>query len=201
MTEKRKTERHNALKVSAAKLKGEPGHPVPERIERWRSKQIEICRFILNGDPVEVATPVHWTLLEILRYKLGYTGTKQGCDKGDCGSCTVRVNGEAMLSCIIPSMQAMGMNIQTVESLGHASHPLVEAFEEHGAAQCGFCIPGMLMSAMTYIEEEQRKTVPMVTRDGIARALSGNLCRCTGYTKILQAVEKAWEKMESRSDE
>ena len=191
----------NALGVSAAKLKGTPGCPVPEKKARWKTKQLEICRFTLNGDPVQVAVPVHWTLLEMLRYKLGYTGTKQGCDKGDCGSCTIRVNGDPMLSCIIPSMAAEGASIQTIEDLGSRSHPLVEAFEMNGAAQCGFCIPGMLMSAVSYLEEEQKKQLPTVTKEGISKALSGNLCRCTGYTKILLAVEKAWEQMQGNPDE
>ena len=149
---------------------------------------------------VEVAVPVHWTLLEVLRYKLGYIGTKQGCDKGDCGSCTVRIDGQPMLSCIIPSMDADGLDIQTVEDLGSRSHPLVEAFEKHGAAQCGFCIPGVLMSAISFLEDEQKKENPDVCKETISQALSGNLCRCTGYTKILFAVEKAWESMQEDSN-
>ena len=127
------------------------------------------------------------------------TGTKQGCDKGDCGSCTIRVNGEPMLSCILPSMTLEGTDVQTVEHL--TMHPLVEAFEACGAAQCGFCIPGMLMSAVGYLEEEQVKQDSSITRAGIAQALSGNLCRCTGYTKILDAVEQAWDVMQGAGDE
>ena len=192
--------KHNSISVSKEKLKGTPGEPVPESPQRWKTKQTEICRFSVNGDPVVTAVPAHWTLLEVLRYQLGYIGTKQGCDKGDCGSCTVRIDGEPHLSCIIPCLSIENKNIQTVESLGSQKHPLVESFAQYGAAQCGFCIPGMLMSAVSFLEEEGEKKQPNVTQETIAQALGGNLCRCTGYTKILQAVEQAWFTMQKEDN-
>jgi aerobic-type carbon monoxide dehydrogenase small subunit (CoxS/CutS family) len=184
----------SSLAVSSAKLKGTPGLPVSEFPTRWEGQQMKICTFTLNGDPISTAVPVHWTALEMLRYKLGFTGTKQGCDKGDCGSCTVLIDGEPMLSCIVPSMEIQGACIETVENLANQNHPLLEAFEEYGAAQCGFCIPGMLISAQNYLEQ-----CHILSRQDIAEALSGNLCRCTGYTKILDAVEAAGRKMGKRS--
>ncbi len=142
----------------------------------------------VNGDPVEVAAPAHWTLLEVLRYRLNLTGSKQGCDKGDCGSCTVHLDGKAVLSCLTPAFEAEGRDVQTVERLGLGTrHALLDAFERWGAAQCGFCTPGMLMSAAAYLEK--RPTNP--TREEVAKVLSGNLCRCTGYVKILDAVSDA----------
>jgi aerobic-type carbon monoxide dehydrogenase small subunit (CoxS/CutS family) len=148
----------------------------------------EILRFTVNGDRVEAAVPSHYTLLEALRYELGLTGSKQGCDKGDCGACTVLLDGEPVLSCITPVGEADGRSVTTVEGLASPGrlHPLQEAFEVHGAAQCGFCTPGILMSAAALLERN-----PSPSRDEIKEALSGNLCRCTGYTKIFDAVEAA----------
>lgn len=147
----------------------------------------------VNGEPLAVAVPPHWTLLELLRYRLGLTGTKQGCDKGDCGTCTVRIDGEPQLSCITLALEVRDRHVETVEGLGVGGepHPLVEAFARLGAAQCGFCTPGMLMSASAYIDALSLQENPQVKREEIAEALAGNLCRCTGYTKILQAVEEA----------
>lgn len=144
--------------------------------------------FRLNGDRVETGVPGHYTLLELLRYGLGLTGSKQGCDKGDCGACTVLVDGEPVLSCITLAAEVEGRSVQSVDGLAGAGalHPLQEAFEEYGAAQCGFCTPGILMSAYGLL---LRNDDP--TRQEIKEALSGNLCRCTGYTKILEAVESA----------
>ncbi len=146
----------------------------------------------VNGDRREIGVPAHWTLLEALRYGLGYTGSKQGCDKGDCGACTVLVDGRPTLSCITPALEAEGHEVTTVEGLAGPDglHPLQQAFGEMGAAQCGFCTPGILMSATALLA---RTTSP--TRDEIRAALSGNLCRCTGYTKILDAVELAGRRM------
>lgn len=150
----------------------------------------EIVAFTVNGDPVEAGVPSHYTLLETLRYILGLTGSKQGCDKGDCGACTVLLDGEAVLSCILPVQEAAGRSVVTVEGLAHGSSasPLQDAFDLTGAAQCGFCTPGMLCSATQLLSE-----TPEPTRDTIQDALSGNLCRCTGYTKIFEAVEVAAE--------
>jgi len=147
-----------------------------------------IATLKVNGELHEVGVPVHFTLLETLRYALGLTGSKQGCDKGDCGACTVLLDGEAVLSCILPVWEAEQGDVWTVEGLAGATelHPLQESFDLTGAAQCGFCTPGMLCSGADLLS---RNTDP--TREEIAEALSGNLCRCTGYTKIFEAVELA----------
>ena len=148
----------------------------------------EIARLDVNGDRYAVGVPTHFTLLETLRYALGLTGSKQGCDKGDCGACTVIVDGEPTLSCITPVWEAEGREVVTVEGLATASgpHPLQDEFDLNGAAQCGFCTPGILCSAAALLA---RTTEP--TRLDIQEALSGNLCRCTGYAKIYDAVEAA----------
>ena len=142
----------------------------------------------VNGDLHEVGVPAHWTLLEALRYGLGLTGSKQGCDKGDCGACTVLMDGEAVLSCLTPAPEAEGREVRTVEGLSGPTglHPLQEAFDLTGAAQCGFCTPGMLCSGVGLLSGS-----PDPVRAEIEEALSGNLCRCTGYTKIFEAVELA----------
>ncbi len=155
----------------------------------------QIVRLTVNGERHEVAVPAHHTLLETLRYGLGLTGTKQGCDKGDCGACTVLLDGEAVLSCLLPVWEAEERSVRTVEGLGdpRALHPLQEAFDLTGAAQCGFCTPGMLCSGVALLESS-----PSPTRDQIVEALSGNLCRCTGYTKIIEAVERAARTLRGR---
>ena len=152
----------------------------------------EIVRLTVNGDRREVGVPTHFTLLEALRYGLGLTGSKQGCDKGDCGACTVILDGAPTLSCITPVWEAEGRDVVTVEGLANAAgpHPLQDAFDLHGAAQCGFCTPGILCSAAALLE---RTTSP--SRTEIKEALAGNLCRCTGYTKIYDAVEAAAERL------
>ena len=151
-----------------------------------------IMELQVNGDRRSVGVPSHYTLLETIRYGLGMTGSKQGCDKGDCGACTVLRDGEAVLSCIMPVQEAIGHEITTVEGLGEGSnpHPLQDAFDLTGGAQCGFCTPGILCSAYSLLTSN-----PEPSRKQIARALSGNLCRCTGYTKIFEAVEVAAEAM------
>ncbi|MBI3930295.1 MAG: molybdopterin-dependent oxidoreductase [Armatimonadetes bacterium] len=156
-------------------------------------QNMSLRRFTLNNELVEVAVPAHWTLLEALRYRLGLTGTKQGCDKGDCGACTLRLDGRPVLSCLTLAAEAEGRRVDTVE--GMEPHPLQRAFDECGASQCGFCSPGMLASAAAFLEAESRKVHPRVCRETISRALGGNLCRCTGYTKIVEAVELAWKRL------
>ena len=148
----------------------------------------ESFRLTVNGDDHEVAVEPRTTLLECLRYHLGLTGSKQGCDKGDCGACTVWVEGRPTLSCITLARTAEGLSVTTVEGLARGTrlHPVQDAFDVYGAAQCGFCTPGMLMSAAALLENN-----PDPSLADIQLALSGNLCRCTGYTKILQAVKEA----------
>ena len=150
----------------------------------------------VNGEPVEVATAPHRTLLEVLRYDLDLIGSKQGCDKGDCGACTVQIDGRPRLACITLALQAEGRDVGTVEGLGRAwggVHPLQDAFDRYAAAQCGFCTPGILMSAEALL----RRTRGPVDRHMVRSALAGNLCRCTGYTKIIDAVVDAGRRMAS----
>jgi len=155
-----------------------------------------ICRLRVNGDLRECAVTPSTTLLEALRYGLGLTGSKQGCDKGDCGACTVVVDGEPVLACISLALAYHdGSEITTIEGVAEHGrpHPLQDAFDLTGAAQCGFCTPGILMSAWALLRNE-----PSPTREEIARGLSGNLCRCTGYTKIFEAVELAAARLRER---
>jgi len=145
----------------------------------------------INGDSYEVLVSPNNTLLEVLRDKLGLMGTKQGCDLGACGACTVLINGEAYLSCIMLAMDAVGKEIMTIEGLedGGALHPLQTAFVEKGGLQCGFCTPGMILTAKTILDEEEHPT-----EDTIKKKMSGNLCRCTGYKKIIEAVMSVTEQ-------
>src|SRR5215467_3642313 len=139
-----------------------------------------LCRLHVNGEVRECAVTPYTTLLEALRYQLGLTGSKQGCDKGDCGACTVLVDGAPVLACISLALAYHdGPAITTVEGLAGPSgpHPVQDALDVTGGAQCGFCTPGIIMSAVALLEGN-----PNPTREQIARALSGNLCRCTGYT-------------------
>ena len=152
----------------------------------------KVIGFTVNGRKVEVAAEPHRTLLEVLRYQLDLIGTKQGCDKGDCGACTVQIDGRPVLSCLTLAAQAAGREVKTVEGLTQAGcHPLEDAMDRWNAAQCGFCTPGILMAAESLVRGAKRP----VSRSEVAEALSGNLCRCTGYTKILDAVVDASEEM------
>lgn len=143
----------------------------------------------VNGDTHEVAVPPHWTLLEALRYELRLTGSKQGCDKGDCGACTVLVDGKPILACLTLAVAAKG-EVQTIEGLADRGKldPVQDAFDECGALQCGFCQSGVMLSARALLNEN-----PEPTESQMKQALSGNLCRCTGYTKIFEAVRRAAE--------
>ncbi len=156
----------------------------------------QLLRLRVNGRHEEVAAPTHWTLLELLRYRLDLIGSKQGCDKGDCGACTVQIDGRPVLACLTLAAKAETREVTTVEGLGfmggaEGCHPLQDAFDRWDAAQCGFCTPGILMSAEALIRRLGRP----VTRDEVRDALAGNLCRCTGYTKILDAIVDASERI------
>lgn len=150
-----------------------------------------MLRMKVNGRPVEVAVKPTWTLLRVLREELRLTGTKKGCEQGDCGACMVIMNGKTVNSCLVLALQAETKEIETIEGLGTADHlhPLQKSFIEHGAVQCGFCTPGMLMSAKVLLDEN-----PRPTQEEIKVGISGNLCRCTGYTKIIKAIESASPK-------
>ena len=147
----------------------------------------------VNDEVHEALVPVHKTLLEVLREDLALTGTKHGCELGECGTCTVLVDGQPVLSCLALPLETEGRRITTIEGLadGARLHPLQQAFAELGAAQCGYCTPGILLTAAALLRER-----PSPTRQEVKEALAGNLCRCTGYTKILDAVELAALRME-----
>jgi aerobic-type carbon monoxide dehydrogenase small subunit (CoxS/CutS family) len=148
--------------------------------------------FRLNGEDIEVAFAPHKTLLEVLREDLNLTGTKHGCELGECGTCAVLVNGRSILSCLMLGLDAEGREVKTIEGMadGAELHPLQQTFADLGAAQCGYCSPGFLLVA-----EELLKKSPKPSRAEIQEALSGNLCRCTGYIKIYEAVELAAARM------
>ena len=151
-----------------------------------------LASFVVNGEPVSVAIAPHATLLEVVREDLGLTGTKHGCELGECGTCTLLVGGVPMLSCLALALSHREQRIDTVEGMARdgALHPLQDAFAELGAAQCGYCTPGFLLAAQALLAANASPS-----RDEIREALSGNLCRCTGYLKIFEAVELAAARM------
>lgn len=155
----------------------------------------EIANFTVNGKSYEVIIEPHMLLVDVLRDKVGLTGTKYACGTGDCGACTVLVDGKPMLSCLTLAMTVRDKNILTIEGLadGTALHPIQQAFIDNGAVQCGFCTPGMILNAKALLDEN-----PNPTRDAIKTALAGNLCRCTGYVKIIDAVLAAADTMGKR---
>jgi len=146
----------------------------------------------VNGEERPAVFPTHHTLLEVLREELALTGTKHGCELGECGTCSVLVDGRPVLSCLVLAAEMEGREIETVEGLQQANelHPLQETFADLGAAQCGYCTPGILMVAKALLEENAEPS-----REEIVAALAGNLCRCTGYHKIVEAVEWAAAKL------
>jgi len=155
-------------------------------------KQKTHIKFTLNGEATEVAFAPHKTLLVVLREDLALTGTKHGCELGECGTCTVLVEGRAILSCLMLGLDAEGHEVTTIEGMAEGAnlHPLQETFADLGAAQCGYCSPGFLLVARELLEKN-----PSPTREEIKEALAGNLCRCTGYIKIYEAVELAAARM------
>lgn len=157
----------------------------------------QILHLKVNGQEYKVFVPIHKTLLEVLREALDLTGTKHGCELGECGTCTVLVDGEPVLSCLALPVELQGREITTIEGLADGTRldPLQTAFAELGAAQCGYCTPGMLLASKALLHKH-----PHPTRDEIREALSGNLCRCTGYTKIYEAVEQVASQNGSSSD-
>jgi carbon-monoxide dehydrogenase small subunit len=144
-----------------------------------------VIKLHVNGDEHEVLTEIHKTLMEVLREDLGLTGTKRGCDLGTCGACTVLIDGRPHLSCLTLAVDVHGKEILTIEGLGQGGklHPLQKGFVEKGAVQCGFCTPGMILTAKAFLDEH-----PRPSEEDVKRAISGNLCRCTGYVKIVEAI-------------
>lgn len=147
----------------------------------------QLITLSVNGESYQVAVEPRMTLLDVLRDELGLTGSKKGCDLGNCGSCTVLMDGKPVLSCLILAVEAQDKDILTIEGLAKDGqlHPLQQAFIDYGALQCGFCTPGMLLSAKALLDDN-----PQPTKEEIKEAISGNLCRCTGYTEIVEAILK-----------
>ena len=148
--------------------------------------------FTLNGEPVKVEVEPHLTLLHVLRDKLELTGTKEGCGMGECGACTVLLDGKTVNSCIFPALEIEGRKVTTIEGLTDVQgnlHPIQKAFIKWGAVQCGFCTPGMVLSAKALLDEN-----PKPTEEEIRHGIAGNLCRCTGYLQIIQAIKAVSEQ-------
>jgi carbon-monoxide dehydrogenase small subunit len=149
----------------------------------------QTLHFILNGEPVQAEIEPHLTLLQLLRDVLELTGTKEGCSMGECGACTVLLDGKTLNSCIFPALEVEGKSVTTIEGMAGFKgdlHPIQKAFIEHGAIQCGFCTPGMVLSAKALLDEN-----PKPTEEEIRNGIAGNLCRCTGYLQIVQAIKAA----------
>ena len=162
------------------------------RDEVRRDVERVVLALNVNGETRQLLLPSYKTLLEVLREDMQLTGTKHGCELGECGTCTVLVDGKPELSCLVLPVQIQGREVTTVEGMARGSelHPLQAAFAELGAAQCGYCTPGILLAAKSLLEANATPS-----RDDIREALAGNLCRCTGYSKILDAVELAADRM------
>ncbi len=145
-----------------------------------------LLRMKVNGEPVQIWVDPTWTLLRVIREELRLTGTKKGCGQGDCGVCTVIMNGRTVNACLVLALQAEGKEIETIEGLGTPEklHPLQASFIKNGAVQCGFCTPGVLMSAVALLRKN-----PHPSEGEIKRGISGNLCRCTGYVKMIKAIQ------------
>lgn len=148
----------------------------------------QLIKLQINGESYEAAVEPWRTLLEVIRDTIALTGTKRGCDEGDCGACTVLMNGRAVNACLILAVEAQDKEITTIEGLadGDKLHPIQAAFVAHGGLQCGFCTPGMILSAKAFLEKKSRPT-----EEEIKFAIAGNLCRCTGYVKIIESIQAA----------
>ena len=151
--------------------------------------------FVLNGKQYELMIKPWRTLLELIREDLNLTGTKEGCGQGECGSCTVIMNGKTVNSCLVPAVETDGQEILTIEGLSDNDrlHPIQEAFVSHSGMQCGFCTPGMIMSAKALLDSN-----PAPTEAEIRESISGNFCRCTGYTKIIESISAAADLMKEK---
>jgi aerobic carbon-monoxide dehydrogenase small subunit len=156
----------------------------------------QTIRFTVNGHTVEVEAQHHWPLLRVLREELELMGVKQGCGEGECGACTVLVNGAPVNSCIYPALEAEGKEVLTIEGLigeNNELHPIQQAFLEKAGVQCGFCTPGMILSAKALLDKSLNPT-----EDEIRHAIAGNMCRCTGYVQIVESVQLAADMMSKR---
>jgi len=152
----------------------------------------QLIKLKVNGEVYEVAAEPWRTLLEVVRETIGFTGTKKGCDEGACGACTVLLDGKAVNSCLVLAIEAQGKDITTIEGLaeGDKLHPIQSAFVKNGGLQCGFCTPGMILNAKAFLDKN-----PAPTEEEIKFAIGGNLCRCTGYVKIVKSIQAAAEEM------
>jgi carbon-monoxide dehydrogenase small subunit len=152
----------------------------------------QVLNLTINGEPYELLAEPYWSLLDLLRDHLHLTGTKRGCDEGDCGACTVLIQGKTATSCMVLALDVRDQEVITVEGLakGNKLHPVQEAFVQYGGVQCGYCTPGLIMSAVGLLLEK-----PHPTEEDVRFGIGGNLCRCTGYTKVVQAILKAAEAM------
>ena len=179
------------IRFASLRLGVNKSHAKTQRRQE-KMKQKEHISFTLNGETAEVAFAPHKTLLEVLREDLALTGTKHGCELGECGTCTVLVDGRSILSCLFLGLDAEGHEVTTIEGMAEGAqlHPLQDTFADTGAAQCGYCSPGFLLAAKELVDKK-----PKPSRDEIKEALSGNLCRCSGYIKIYEAVELAAARM------
>ena len=152
----------------------------------------QLINLKVNGEVYDLAVEPYWSLLDVIRDKVGLTGTKKGCDEGDCGACTVLMDGKPVTSCMVLAVDARDRDILTIEGLAQNGqlHPIQQAFIDYGAVQCGFCTPGVILMAKAFLEE-----TPHPTEIEIREAIAGNLCRCTGYVKIVEAIMAAAEQM------